>query len=220
MGDMNTKVGNDNTNFERCMGKHGCGVMNENGRRFAVFCLENDCVIGGTIFPHKTIHKNTWIFPDGKTSNQIDHIAVNGKWRRSLQDVRTYCGADVNSDHHLLVTSIKLKLRKETSNETSRRQLDISKLKCPKTSRQFILELRNRFAALADVGEKCNVENAWRDIKNTFVKTATDILGYKKKGHKEWLTPGIWQRIKERKDLKARMLNTKSPRFREQVQTE
>ena len=117
MGDMNAKVGNDNTNFERCMGKHGCGVMNENGRRFAVFCLENDCVIGGTIFPHKTIHKNTWIFPDGKTSNQIDHIAVNGKWMRSLQDVRTYCGADVNSDHHLLVTSIKLKLRKETSNE-------------------------------------------------------------------------------------------------------
>ena len=58
-----------------------------------------------------------------------------------------------------------------------------------------------------------------RDIKNTFVETATDILGYKKKGHKEWLTPGTWQRIKERKDLKARMLNTKSPRLRAQVQT-
>ena len=220
MGDMNAKVGNDNTNFERCMGKHGCGTMNDNGRRFAEFCLENDCVIGGTAFPHKTIHKITWNSPDGKTSNQIDHIAVNGKWRRSLQDVRAYRGADVNSDHHLLVATIKLKLRKERSYKAPRRQLDVSKLKCPKTSRQFTLELRNRFAALADAEEDCNVETKWRDIKNTYVETATDILGYKEKGNKEWLTPGTWQRIKERKDLKARMLNTKSPRLRAQVQNE
>ena len=47
-----------------------------------------------------------------KPQNQIDHIAVNGKWRRFLQDVRVYRGADVNSDHHLLVAKIKLKLRK------------------------------------------------------------------------------------------------------------
>lgn len=81
MGDINAKVGANNTNYERAMGKHGCGVMNDNCRRFAEFCLENDCVIGGTIFPHKNIHKLTWNSPDGQTINQIDHIAINGKWR-------------------------------------------------------------------------------------------------------------------------------------------
>ena len=141
-------------------------------RRFAEFCLENDCVIGGTIFPHKT----TWNSPDGKTTNQIDHIAVNGKWRRSLQDVRVYRGADVNSDHHLLVANIKLKLRKVTSNEPLRRQLDVSNLKCPEISRQFTIELRNRFAVLADAGDDCSVETEWRDIKHIYVETATDIL--------------------------------------------
>ena len=85
MGDMKARVGSDNTNFKRCMGNHGCGIMNDNGRQCAEFCLENDCVIGGTIFPHKTIHKTTWNSPDGKTTNQIDHIAVNGKWRRSYK---------------------------------------------------------------------------------------------------------------------------------------
>lgn len=220
MGDMNAKVGSDNTNFERGMGKHGCGIMNDNGRRFAEFCLENDCVIGGTIFPHKTIHKITWNSPDGKTANQIDHIAVNGKWRRSLQDVRVYRRADVNSDHHLLVASIKLKLRNKTSNEPLRRHLDVSNLKCPKINRQFTIELRNRFAVLADDDDDSNVETEWRDIKNIYVETATDIIGYKKKGNKEWLTPGTWQKIKERKDLKAKMLNTRSPRLRVQVQTE
>lgn len=33
MGDMNTKAGNDNTGYDRAMGKQGCGIMNENGER-------------------------------------------------------------------------------------------------------------------------------------------------------------------------------------------
>ena len=64
------------------------------------------------------------------------------------------------------------------------------------------------------------METEWRDIQQIYVETATDILGYEKKGDKEWLTPGTWQRIKERKVLKAKMLNTRSPRLRAQAQTE
>ena len=79
MGDMNAKVGADNTDCDRAMGKHGCGVMNDNGERLIGFCLENNCVIGGTIFPHRNIHKLTWKSPDGSTVNQIDHILINGK---------------------------------------------------------------------------------------------------------------------------------------------
>ena len=31
IGDMNAKVGAENSNCERAMGKHGCGVMNYYG---------------------------------------------------------------------------------------------------------------------------------------------------------------------------------------------
>ena len=34
MGDLNAKVGNENTGLERVMGKHGCGCMNNNGHLF------------------------------------------------------------------------------------------------------------------------------------------------------------------------------------------
>ena len=102
IGDMNAKVGASNANYDRAMGKHGCGVMNNNGERLVDFCLDNKCVVGGTIFPHKNIHKLTWKSPNGFTSNQIDHILINGKWRRSLQ----------NSHHYLATATIKLKLRK------------------------------------------------------------------------------------------------------------
>jgi len=79
IGDMNAKVGSENSKCERAMGEHGCGVMNDNGERLVDFCLNNDYVIGDTIFAHRDIHKLTWKSPDGRTSNQIDHIIINGK---------------------------------------------------------------------------------------------------------------------------------------------
>ena len=103
MGDANAKVGEDNIGFEECMGKHGLGQMNDNGERFASFCVFNSYVIGGTLFTHKKIHKATWVSPDGKTENQIDHFCISRKFRRSLEDVRAVRGADVGTDHHMVL---------------------------------------------------------------------------------------------------------------------
>ena len=88
MGDTNAKVGADNTNSEHIMGRHGIGVQNENGKLFVELCTFNDLVIGGTLNPHKTIHKTTWTSLEGRTENQVDHITIIREWRRSLHDVR------------------------------------------------------------------------------------------------------------------------------------
>ena len=106
MADFNAKIGMDNTGYEDIMGTHGLGQMNENGERFADLCALNQLVIGGSIFPHKRIHKATWISPNHVTENQIDHICISRKFRRSWQDVRVMRGADVSSDHHLLMTTV------------------------------------------------------------------------------------------------------------------
>ena len=68
--------------------------------------------IGGSIFPHKRIHKVTWVSPDHYTENQIDYICINKKFRRSVQGVRVYRGANMASDHHLVVVTLRLKLKK------------------------------------------------------------------------------------------------------------
>ncbi|XP_059158094.1 craniofacial development protein 2-like [Physella acuta] len=111
MGDMNAKVGTENKERGLTVGKNGIGIINENGELFADFCAFNNLIIGGTIFAHKDIHKTTWTSPDGKTKNQIDHITVSRKWRRSLMDVRAKRGADAASDHQLVVAILKLKLK-------------------------------------------------------------------------------------------------------------
>ncbi|KAK3088276.1 hypothetical protein FSP39_016944 [Pinctada imbricata] len=108
MGDFNAKIGDDNKGFEEIMGCYGIGEMNEDGERFAETCAINSFVIGGSIYQHKRIHKATWISPDHVTENQIDHICICKKFRRSLLDVRVKRGADVASDHQLVTAKMRI----------------------------------------------------------------------------------------------------------------
>ncbi|GFR68454.1 craniofacial development protein 2 [Elysia marginata] len=99
VGDANAKIVRENTGSD----SHGLGEMNDNGERFANFCLFNKMVIGGSIFPHKRVHKATWVSSDNVAENQIDHFCVSQRFRRSLNDVSVQRGADIGSDHHMLL---------------------------------------------------------------------------------------------------------------------
>ena len=90
-------------------GKNGTGERNNNGVKLVAFCNENELVITGTLFQHKNIHKNRWTSPDFNTYNQIDHILVNGKYRRSSLDTKVRRGADIGSDCQLVFSKVQLK---------------------------------------------------------------------------------------------------------------
>ena len=120
MGDLNAKIGSDNSGYEEAMGRQGLGKMNENGEMLADFCAFNNMIIGGSVFPHRRIHKATWVSPDHRTENQIDHICIGRKFRRSMQDVKIQRGADAASDHHLVLARMKMKLKKREVKRTDR----------------------------------------------------------------------------------------------------
>jgi predicted class III extradiol MEMO1 family dioxygenase len=67
---------------------------NENGKIIIQFAEENNMIIKSTSFAHKDIHKETWMSPDGKTRNRIDHILIE---KRIHGNVRSFGGADANS---------------------------------------------------------------------------------------------------------------------------
>ncbi|XP_065450154.1 uncharacterized protein LOC135983272 [Chrysemys picta bellii] len=220
MGDLNAKVGKDNTNNDRAMGRHGCGTMNENGERLVDVCNMNDLVIGGTLFQHCEIHRLTWCSPNGRDKNQIDHIMINGKCGCSLTDVKVGRGADVGSDHHLVTASIKLKLGSVGPPNKGHRHYDIDKLKSLEIQKGFVLQLKNRFQALADLDEEeghADVEiNKKRDKVTGIYKQSSDAcLGYRRKRWKEWITPSTWNAIETRRALKKKVLYTKSQKLKD-----
>lgn len=81
---MNVMVGTANMGNERAMGRHDYGVLNDYGERLVGFCDMNNLVIEGTLFLHMDIHKISWNSPIRCDKSQIDHLLINGKWRRSL----------------------------------------------------------------------------------------------------------------------------------------
>ncbi|XP_061171309.1 uncharacterized protein LOC133180881 [Saccostrea echinata] len=153
-----------------------------------------------------------------RDENQIDHIAINGKWKRSLQDVRVKRGADVGSDHHLVTAHIKLKLIKVAPKSNIRR-INTGKLRENKVRQDFRLELKNRFQVLqcGDVENEEVVDEHWGKICNLFSETSKKTLGFKRQVHKEWITPDTWKKIDKRKDLKTKLCNTHSEGIKERL---
>jgi len=183
------------------MGKDGVGTGNNSGEKLCDFCSMNDLVITGTIFPHKEIHKQTWISPDRCTCNQIDCVLINSKFRTSVLDIRAIRSADITSDHPLVFTKLRLKLKAASERRGIRRtRYDTQKLEDNKCRRQFHLELRNRFEILQreelEDGEadqpEAELESANGILEKAYNMTTKKILGYKTKKVKPWISKESW----------------------------
>ena len=210
LGDLNAKVGSDNTGREHVMGKHGIGTINDNGERLADFCEENNLLIGGTLFQHKHIHKTTWTSPDGTTKNQIDHVIINRRWRSSLQDVRAYRGADVASDHTLVLAVVSLKLRRSKGRQVRQQRLDSGRLNESLTKQAFAVEVKNRFQVLGEQQEM-TIDGFNQALREAGEK----VLGFRRKKKEEWIKEETWKKIDERRQTKEKINNTRSERLKE-----
>ena len=155
------------------------------------FCASNQLVIGVSVFQHKRIHKVTWVSQDSVTYNQIDHSCINRKFRKSLQDVRVRRGADVASDHHLLVSHV-IKTQSEerfSGQKNERPRYDVTLLKDSNKLEEFNIKLQNRFEVLQDLMvEEESIEGRWKGIKDSVTETCKEVLGPVRRSHKEWMS--------------------------------
>ena len=191
IGDFNAQVGNNHEAWHGVTGKHSLHTQeNNNGKRLLDFCCLNEYVIGGTLFVHKDIHKGTWMSPTGKTVNQIDHICVNKKWCSSLQDVRSYRGADINTTHYLVRGKLKLKLSTQHRKPQTRKP-DLQKLRSGEKVEQFCSQLE----ILRSQSNTDSLEEEWSNFKSAYNNTSIEVLGTQPRRRKEQITS------KETKDL-------------------
>ena len=67
-------------------------------------------VVKDRMFPHRDIHKHNWTSPNGKTHNQIDHILIDKRRQSSILDLRSFRGADCDTDHYMVVAKVRERL--------------------------------------------------------------------------------------------------------------
>ena len=93
-------------------------------------------------------------------------------------------------------------------NSTLTKKLDTERLKDSETSNKFKEELRNN---LFTTQPESNIETEWTNIiKTACIESATEIFGYRKQNHKQWISEVTWNKIEQRKQIKSNMLNFKT----------
>lgn len=204
MGDFNAKVGSENT--LNITGKFGLGNRNNRGERLVQFCQEEKFVIMNTWFclPNRRLY--TWKAPsdreDNIIRNQIDYVLINERFKNCIKSVKTYPGADIHSDHTLLCSKIKIKLKK--INKTQKTPtIALDSLHEPFILNKVSQEINTKMHAIKIEGSSTANDN-WKQIKTSIMTTAQNNLTKKRKAKKEWMTQDILDLMDIRRQHKTK----------------
>ena len=119
---------------------------------------------------------------------------------------RSFPGADIESDHDLLMMTFHLHLKRISKPKHTRLKFDLKKLKDPNVLETFRTMIGGKFAPLTIM----NNENTDMDSMNTtfntaVTETASEILGtHRQKKKKTWVTAEILDLYDKRRELRKK----------------
>ena len=92
---------------------------------------------------------------------QIDYILVKERFRNQVINSKSYPGADIASDHNLVVMNSRLKFKK-LAKPTKEGRVDLEKLKVPELLDRFKVESDKQ---IGNSRETNQVEEIWAEIR-------------------------------------------------------
>ena len=203
-GDFNARVGRENDGIEKVMGR--CGLKekkNGNGERLIHFATINEMRIASTYYRHERQHLGTWKEFGNETIHQIDHVLIQQRWARCVEDVRVFRGANCNSDHFLLVAKMKWKFyfskRKEQQGSWKFRQLN------QKQRQQYAKEVNKGIKEATRTADETEqqAESKWRRIqtavKEGMQRAMQEIRVIKKN---DWISDATLELIEQQREIR------------------
>jgi hypothetical protein len=205
LGDFNVKVGRENI-FKPTIGNEGLHeIINDNGVRVVNFATSKNLVVKSTTFPHHKIHKYTWTSPEGNTHNQIDHIFIDRRQHSRILDVRSFRGADCDTDHCLVVAKVmeRLAVSNRAAQKLDTESFNVKKLDEGDVKKQYQVTIRNKFAAVENLEDSRNFNGAWGNIRENINISAQESLGCCESKHrKPWFDEECSELVDRRKQAK------------------
>ena len=113
-------------------------------------------------------------------------------------------GADIGSDHHLLVGKVKIKLKRYGNSfckEGKRVRFHVNLLQDPQKRQEFQIELKNRFELLGTLKD-VDVDGQWEKVKEVMKSTCSSVLGEQREPRSEWITLESLERIGKGREAK------------------
>ena len=114
---------------------------------------------------------------------------IDRRWHSSVIDVRSFRGAECDSDHYLVVATVRerLAISKQAAQSFYGERYKLRKLNELKVRKQYQTETTNRFAALKNLSYGEDIHRAWENI-NENIKTSTkqSLDLHELKQHKRW----------------------------------
>ena len=148
-------------------------------REVSDFATCNNLVLTNILGSHKPSRWLTWHSPDSKLHNQIDYNLVRMRFQSggNVNRTRSIPGADIGSDHHLLLMTFRVNVRKTKKPTQSRLRFDFEKLRDTVVAGTFQTTIGEKFAPLINLrNDDINIDSMITTYNTAVTGTASEIL--------------------------------------------
>ncbi|KAI8519286.1 hypothetical protein Bbelb_025430 [Branchiostoma belcheri] len=186
LGDFNTRVGTDYSNWKGILGPHGTGKMNANGQLLLTLCAENNLTITNTLYRQADKYKTTWMHPRSKQWHMLDYAICR---RRDISDfkiTRAMRGAECWTDHRLIRSILRLHIAPNHQKKAAptRAFYNVDQLKHPHIREKFANSLDTKLHSHGPLSGSTTQQ--WDQFKEVVKEAAKSSLGPKRRPHQDW----------------------------------
>ena len=162
--------------------------------------------------------------PRSKKWHLIDYIIVRQRDRKDVELTRVMRGAECWTDHRLVRAKLMLSLRNHKRNhhkKVARQNINVELLRDSENIRALNKKLDAAIKENLGHEDSTSIEEEWRVFKEVVLNTSKEVLGTKKRKHRDWFdecNEEINELLNQKRIAFTTMLQNKSPEAKQRYQ--